>query len=226
MADEPDIIDILSEGLNPLPDSGRPMPAPVEPELGAASVEIVIDRDLAVQLVGSDAGTAKRMRPHGAMTAGGSPQELADVQTIMAPFLRDEIRRVHVDKTHRPRIFTARATPQQAKSLKAYCLRFAAELERHLSAHAGDDRHHRSQQRVDQARRVIAQVNAVLGVAEGDGRTLEQCRRAVLTKIEELERDLTVLRTYGPVDRGSVGAPLIELQEAVRRCLALEQAGR
>ncbi|WP_143206627.1 hypothetical protein [Singulisphaera sp. GP187] len=54
------------------------------------------DSDQAAQLVGSDAGIARWMRPHGAMTDGSSPEEQADVRALMEPFLNDEIRRVHV----------------------------------------------------------------------------------------------------------------------------------
>ena len=68
------------------------------------SIPLKIDRDLAVQLVGSDAGKERRMRPHGAMTKGSTDVEMADVLAVMDPFLGDEIRRVHEDRTHRPRL--------------------------------------------------------------------------------------------------------------------------
>jgi hypothetical protein len=190
------------------------------PDAHTALIEIQIKRDLAVQIVGSDAGKARRMRPHGAMTKGGSPQELADVQAIMEPFLRDEIRRVHEDKTYRPKVHLARATPRQAESLKAYCLRFAAALERHLSDRPGDETRHRSQQRLDQARRVIAQVNAALGGTQGDGRTPEQCCREIHRKVEELDGELMALRAGAAGNEESAIAPFLELQEAVRGYLA------
>jgi hypothetical protein len=199
-------------------------PTPTSRDPGPAQIEIIIDRDLAVQLVGSDAGKAKRMRPHGAMTAGGSPQEFADVQAIMEPFLRDEIRRVYGDKTHRPKVHVARATPRQAESLKAFCVRFAAVLELHLSAQPGDDRRYRSQQRLGQARRVIAQVNAALGGTQGDGRTLAQCRRAVQTKVEGLDSELMALRACATDDDDASVAALLEFHESLRLYLSRNRA--
>lgn len=185
-------------------------------------LEFTIEGDLAVQLVGSDAGRARRMRPHGAMTKGGTDDESAHVRAVMEPFLNDEIRRVFEDKTHRPRLFHARATPSQAAALKAYCLRFAAALELNLEKHPGDDHRHRSQQRLDQARRVVAQVNATLGISQDDGRTLEQCRREAVAKAEVLDAALAQLGAHA--DRGNAGAamaPLVELHVAVRRFLSL-----
>jgi hypothetical protein len=136
----------------------------IEPELPTAPVEICIERDLAVQLIGSDAGKARRMRPHGAMTQGASPVEIADVGALMEPFLRDEIRRVHEDKNHRPKISMVRATPQQALALKSFCQHFATYLVDHLGKNAGDKNAYRSQQRLNQANRVIDQINRGLGL--------------------------------------------------------------
>jgi hypothetical protein len=190
------------------------------PEPGGTLLEIFIDRDLAVQLVGSDAGKARRMRPHGAMTKGSSDEELADVRIVMEPFLNDEIRRVHEDKTHRPKSFPARATPSQAASLKAFCLRFAASLEMNLEKHPGEDNRHRSQQRLDQARRVIDQVNAALGKSFDDGRTLTQCEREVVEQVLGLGNAIEGLKARALVTAAESSiAPLLELHDAVTRCL-------
>ena len=159
------------------------------------------------------------MRPHGAMSVGGSPQELADVQAILDPFLAAEVRRVYEDKTHRPAVFVARATPQQARSLKTFCLRFIAMLERHLSKHPGDDRRHRSQQRLDQARRVIAQVNAALGLPAQDGRTLEQLRSEVIEKARILNAAVGAIRSHPEHGVDPVDSPLPGLCEALQSYL-------
>ena len=84
-------------------------------------VELSIPRDLAVQLVGSDAGKARRMRPHGSMTQGAIPQEVAAVERFMKPFLEQEIDRVQNKRTGRPPSHHAgKATIEQAVALKAY----------------------------------------------------------------------------------------------------------
>ncbi len=179
MSHQPDIFELLclipDLPSDPAGSDNNSSPS-TDPIPAAPIYEIVIDRDLAVQLVGSDAGKARRMRPHGAMTKGSSDVELADVRAVMEPFLNDEIRRIHEDRTHRPKVFLARATPSQAVSLQSFCLRFAASLEMNLEKHPGDDNRHRSQQRLVQARRVIAQVNAALGVTHDDGRWSESGR--------------------------------------------------
>jgi len=224
MPDGPEASNVRTVGITPSPgvyrDNIPDRPARLEGS-DAAPIEIVIDRDLAVQLIGSDAGNARRMRPHGAMTKDSSDEELIDVRAVMEPFLNDEIRRVHEAKTHRLKVFLARATPRQAASLRAFCLRFAAALELNLAKHPGDDNRHRSQQRLDQARRVIAQVNAAEGIPQDDGRTLEQCRRDAVLKAEVLDAALTTLRAHADAGTDQTITPLLGLQEAVRRCLAL-----
>ena len=225
MSHAPDIFELLAL----IPDtpsdpagSDNDWSPPTDPFPAAPVYEIVIDRDLAVQLVGSDAGKARRMRPHGAMAKIASAEEQADVRAVMEPFLNDEIRRVHEDKKHCPKVHIARATPRQATSLKAFCQRFAAALELNLEKHPGDDNRHRSQQRLDQARRVIAQVNAAMGIPQDDGRTLEQCRREAVAKAEVLDAALTQLKAHADSgDAGAAIAPLVELHVAVRRFLSL-----
>ena len=73
-------------------------PTPIRDEV----VEIHIPRDLAVQLVGSDAGKENRMRPHGAMTKGVAPRETAAVEKFMKPFFDQEIDRVRNKRAGRP----------------------------------------------------------------------------------------------------------------------------
>ncbi len=219
--------EVVENGSSSIPPGSDPDPGRRGGESGSdpcndnTRLEIAIDRDLAVQLVGSDAGKERRMRPHGAMTDGSTDVEMADVLAVMAPFLGDEIRRVHEDKTHRPRLFLARATPAQAASLKAFCLRFAVSLELNLEKHPDDDNRHRSRQRLDQARRVIAQANAALGILHDDGRTLEQCHREAASKAESLNAALAALKAHAEAGTDRAIAPLLELQEAVRGCLGL-----
>jgi hypothetical protein len=154
MHDETDIIEILTalanetDGQTPCEKPGVTPPI-AQPE--ETSITLKIERDLAVMLIGSDAGRCERIKPHSAMTFGSSPQETLHVSVLMEPFLRDEIRRVKLDKAHRPRCSEVRTTVPQALALKAFCLRYAAFLRNHLDNHARDDRVHRSRQRLDQA---------------------------------------------------------------------------
>jgi hypothetical protein len=220
MPNEPDIFKLLAlipdsppepEGLDHNP------PASTAPD-HAASIAITIDRDLAVQIVGSDAGKARRMRPHGAMTMSASAEEQADVRAVMEPFLNDEIRRVYEDRTHRPKVHVARATPRQAASLKPFCQRFAADLERSLERHPGDDNRHRSLQRLDQARRVIAQVNAALGIPQEDGRTLEQVHQELIAKLVGFSAEIGKLRERArALGKLETVRPLLDVQDALRR---------
>ncbi len=186
MPNEPDIPELLTLSPNsPAEPENLNHSPPVLTALGSAlSHNISIERDLAVQVVGSDAGKARRMRPHGAMTRGSTGDELFAVQAVMRPFLVDEIRRVHEDRTHRPRVFRPRATPSQAAARRAFCQRFAACLELNLEKHPGDDNRHRSRQRLARARRVVARINAALGLSPDDGRTPDQCWRQATTQAE------------------------------------------
>lgn len=224
MQDDVDILEILTslseESISP---SQREVPrsssliAPAE----ALSITIKIERDLAVMLVGSDAGRCGRMKPHSAMTRGASPQETLHIRTLLEPFLQDEIRRVTIDKTHRPRATVVRATPEQALALKAFCLRYAAFIREHLQGHPDDDRAHRSRQRLDQAYRVIDQVNAASGVPFDDGRTLEQCRREIVQRLRDLDTDIQSLKARAEaVSAEPAVAPILALHEAVGRCLS------
>jgi hypothetical protein len=221
MPDEPEVCEIPFTEAVPPSDLGLRSHTPsasTYPAPEAVICEIVIDRDLAVQLVGSDAGKARRMRPHGAMTKGSSDEELADVRSVMEPFLNDEIRRVHEDKTHCPKVHVARATPRQAASLKAFSLRFAASLEMNLEKHPGDDNRHRSQQRLDQSRRVIAQVNAALGISHDDGRTLERAQKELVARLAGISAEIVTLRERATaVGKLESIRPLLHVQDVLVR---------
>lgn len=141
-------------------------PTPIRNEV----VEIHIPRDLAVQLVGSDAGKTKRMRPHGAMTKGVAPRETAAVERFMEPFLQQQIQRVENKRAGRPAAhFVARASAEEASALKAFCVRFAESVKQRLVNKGADDRYYRSKQRLEQARAVINQINTALGLRSEDG---------------------------------------------------------
>lgn len=182
-------------------------------------IEIVIERDLAVQIVGSDAGKAKRMRPHGAMTKGSSPGEQADVKAIMEPFLNDEIRRVHEDRQHRVKSHLARATPSQALSLKAFCLRFTAFLRLHIENHSGSENIARSQQRRNQALRVISQIDAALGCSRTINQEMLEYRRDAIMKARVLDAALDALNAHAKPGIDPASTPLLELRGALRHCL-------
>ncbi len=223
MQDDVDILEILTSlSEESISSSQREVPrsssliAPAE----ALSITIKIERDLAVMLVGSDAGRCDRIRPHSAMTFGSSPSETLNVQTLLEPFLRDEIHRVKVDKTHRPKATTVQASTEQALALKAFCLRYAAFIRDHLDGHPQDDRAHRSRQRLEQAYRVIDQVNTALGKTFDDGRTLAQCEREVFEQVFGLGNAIEDLKARALVTAAESSiAPLLELHEAVIRCL-------
>ncbi len=221
MPDEREAVDTVSPNLAPRSDQNperRGEETVLPPEPVNIMLEITIDRDLAVQFVGSDAGKARRMRPHGAMTRGSSDEEQAGVRAVMEPFLNDEIRRVHEDRTHRPKVFLARATRSQAVSLKSFCLRFAASLEVNLEKHPGDDNRHRSQQRLEQARRVIAQVNAVLGIPVDDGRSLEKVHKELVAKLAGLSLEIGALgERAAALGKLDTVRPLLEIQDALGR---------
>ena len=151
MNDEADILEILA-----LPSGETGVQTPREKPRASSqfapteetTIALTIERDLAVVLVRADAGRCGRIWPHSTMTYRASPQETLHVRTLLDPFLRDEIRRVNVDKTHSPTSCTVRAILPQALSLKAFCVRYAAFIREHLARDPEDDRIHRSRQRL------------------------------------------------------------------------------
>ena len=167
----------------------RPTPAPAsrplndakdletDADTGRVTPEISVPRDLAVQLIGSDAGKMRRMRPHRSMTKGAELNELAAVEEFMKPFLDSEVNRVHGHG--RPAAnHVAKATVDQALALKQFCLRFSVSLEEHLARQGNDDRHHRSRQRFSQAWCVIRQINQALDLPTADGKATRRDDRA------------------------------------------------
>lgn len=224
MNDDIDILEVLAslseEPLSSPPGVSPRAPSPPAPA-SAPPITLTVERDLAVMLVGSDAGRCERIRPHGAMTVGSSPREFRDVQALLEPFLRDEIRRVKSDKTHRPRATTVRASPEQALALKAYCLRYAAFIRDHLEGQGDGDRAHRSRQRLEQAYRVIDQVNSALGMPFDDGRSLGQCEREVVEQVRGLDEAIEGLKARALATSAEKSiSPLLALHEAVKRCLS------
>lgn len=167
--------------------------------------EVKIPRDLCVQLVGSDAGKEKRIKPQSHMTKNATPEELAAVEEVMRPFLDAEIKRRHEDKSHRVMEFVAKVTPMQARAIKKFCLPYAVHLKQHLANHPGDDRYHRSEQRLDQIHFVVSQINAALGTPFDDGQTLEErvaevdsTVRRLITQLEDLDDRTVVLGSTSP----------------------------
>ncbi|CAN5605468.1 hypothetical protein BH23PLA1_BH23PLA1_36860 [soil metagenome] len=225
MQDDADVLEVLAS-LSDEAGAPRPCETPPAPSRLAPSEEppitLKIERDLAVMLVGSDAGRCMRIKPHSSMTKGTPPEQFANVCTVMDPFFQDEVKRVHHDRTHRPKVSTVRATPRQTLALREFCRRYTAFLQDHLDRHPGDENLSRSQQRLNQANRVIAQVNDVLGLPQDDGRAFEQRRREAISKAEALDTALTALGSC--TDNTGMEAsilPFLELREAVRRCLSL-----
>jgi hypothetical protein len=153
-------------------------------------IDITIPRDLAIQLIGSDAGKEKRCRANSAMIKRTTTEERAAVYDFMAPFHQDEIKRCHQDKSHRKKAHQAKATPQQAQALKKMCVNLVRHLKAHLARRNHDDRCYRTKQRIDQARKVIIQINTGLGLPPEDGSLLsEDIDNAVaLMKVIDLTR--------------------------------------
>jgi hypothetical protein len=153
------------------------------------------------------------------MTTGATLQEFEDILAIMDPFLRDEIRRVYEDKTHRPKSAHVNATHRQAMALRGFCLRYTTFLRNHLDKHQHDDRHHRSQQRLNQAIRVIDEIDAALGLLT-DARTLERNRREAVSRATALATTLDLLGTeINTASPHESFTPILELHEAVKRFL-------
>lgn len=225
MHDEPDIFEVLAGTSDAAPrtsagaDASR-LSDDAAPE--EALIDLSIERDLAVMLVGSDAGRRERIKPHNAMTRGASAQEEADARVLMTPFLEGEIRRVRGDKAHRSKISGVKATTRQALALKGFRIRYAEFPRSHLENHPNDDRSHRGRQRLARTYRVIDQINTALGTHFDDGQTLGHCRREVIVLTENLASALEALESRA---RASGADDLIEdfsdLQTAARSFLSL-----
>lgn len=200
-------------------------------------VEISIPRDLAVTLVGSDAGKQKRIKPHSAMTKGASPEETAAVEDVMAGFLEQEIARIQNKPSGRPSpTYLGVVSIDEAKAVKAFCIRLADSLKQHLIDKGDDDRHYRSRQRLDQARGVISQINTALGLPPEDGRSPADRVQEIVGQTIRLRDKLCDLRgllaRQGATDPGAEvpSTPARELIEFLTPLNALlervEAAGR
>jgi hypothetical protein len=87
-----------------------------------------------------------------------------------------------------------------------------------LEKHPGDDNRHRSQQRLDQGRRVIAQVNAALGIPQDDGRTLERVHKELIAKLAGLSAEIDGLRERAAaLGKLESVRPLLDIQDALGR---------
>lgn len=151
-----------------VPQSDAAPPAP-------SVVTFKIPRDLAVEMVGSDAGKERRMRPAATMTKGLTPDELAAVTPVLQPFVDAEAHRFHDNRSARLKAFEVTTSPNHAVILKKMAVNLADHLCQHLSSRWHDSRFIRIQQRLDQARDLIRQINQTLGLNEyDDGRTAEE----------------------------------------------------
>ena len=159
----------------------------------AESISLTVPRDLAVQIVGSDAGKERRFRPTGTMTKEATDEEVAAVERLMRPFTLSEIRRIHEDRSVRCTSPEAHASREQAQALKNFLLAYAAHLRKHLAKHEGNARYHRSQHRLDQTYAVLRQINGGLGLGDDDGRTIQVLRDDVMTNLQQLDEQLIAL---------------------------------
>lgn len=160
-------------------------------------ISISIPHDLAVQIVGSDAGKEKRMRPHGSMTKNAPTAEVQAVVEFMQPFLDREIDRVHNRNTRGIRGYAGAATEAQALGLKRFCERFATSLRLHLDKRPGDDNLHRTRQRLNQAYDVIRQINAGLGLADEEVRPVESILTDFVIRLQPVRDELLKLNVNG-----------------------------
>lgn len=157
------------------------------------SIELSIPRDLAVQIVGSDAGRQRRFRPTRTMTKNVTADQLDSVERLMQSFLEDEIKRFHQDRSHRAKSAEVTASADEANTLKQMLTVYAKHLEQRWQEKNQDARHHRSKQRLDQARDVIRQVNKGLGLGDVDGRSIDQHRRDATRRLQDAKQQLDTL---------------------------------
>lgn len=154
----------------------------------------------------------------------------------MKPFLDREIDRVHSGSRPAAK-HVGTATPEQALSLKKFCLRFATSLKKHLADKGDDDRHHRSKQRLNQAWDVINQINRALDLPPDDGKGVQEVVEEILADARCLRGKLEGLQTRvgnatGVSSQGNPATPphqLIELigplDQFLRRFAPSDSAG-
>jgi hypothetical protein len=168
-------------------------------------ISLSVPRDLSVQIAGSDAGKEKRFRPTATMTKNVTADQVASVEQLMQPFLEDEIKRFHQDRSRKTKSAEVTATPEQAQALKKMCQDYALHLEKRWSRKNQDPRNHRSKQRLDQARKLIGQINQGLGLGDDDGRSFRQQRGEAIDQLERTKDELSVLmcRAQQLIGKGS-----------------------
>lgn len=159
----------------------------------AESIGLTVPRDLAVQVVGSDAGKERRFRPTRTMTKEATAEEVAAVERLMQSFTDSEIHRFHEDRSERCTSCQVNATREQAQALKNFLMAYAAHVRKHLARHRGDARYHRSQHRLDQTYEVVRQINQGLGLGDQDGRTIQVLRDDAMTHMHQLSEQLQSL---------------------------------
>lgn len=103
---------------------------PTNPDT-ADTIDLTIPRDLAVQIVGSNAGKERRFRPTRTMTKYARPDEIDAVEQLMQPFLDSEIHRYHNDRARRMHQLKVTATSHQARALLSMLLDYASHVQRH-----------------------------------------------------------------------------------------------
>lgn len=150
------------------------------------AIELTIQRDLAVQIVGSDAGEERRFRPTATMTRGVAPADLAHVGSLTRPFLEAKVHRFHTNRSERMAELKVTATANEARALLQLCTNYATHLQKHWDQSGHDARHHRSKQRLDQTRAVIQQINRGFGLGDDDGRTPLELRGEAKAKLQQL----------------------------------------
>ncbi|MEZ6070933.1 MAG: hypothetical protein R3C10_11825 [Pirellulales bacterium] len=156
-------------------------------------IQLLIPRDLAVQIVGSDAGRQRRFRPTGTMTKNVTADQLASIERLMQLFLEDEIKRFHENRSHRAKSAEVTASADEAKVLKHMLAGYAKHLEQRWQEKNQDPRHQRSKQRLDQARDVIRQINQGLGLGDVDGRSIDQHRHDATRRLEDAKQQVNTL---------------------------------
>lgn len=149
------------------PEAAPPPTAPSLPGNAAPAGDLIpldLPHDLAIQVIGSDAGKEKRIRPHGAMLRGASAEEIETVKAALQPIQELEIKRVHEGCHYSSRLHHLQVSRAAALAIKGFCLRFVENQRQHLNKDPGNDRLYRTRQRLNQALDVIRQIDLALGV--------------------------------------------------------------
>lgn len=152
--------------------------------------EIKIQHDLAMQLVGSSAGKTGMICPHRSMTKEATPADIIIITELMEPFLQREIDRVQKGISPAEKGFNVKLITENAKVLKRFCHLFAAHQRKHLEKHPGNDRLHRTRQRMDQAYDVIRQINGWLGLPEEDAELLQVRLTTIMDQLQSLNSNI------------------------------------